>query len=90
MFKTGKIYMTKGINDTIADNEQFSKEVVQALQKYKSHNWGDLCEEDKQLNDEAIINGDRIVAAYKTSQGKIYIITEHDRSATTILFAEEY
>lgn len=61
MFKTGKVYMTRGINDTIADNEKFSKEVIQALQKYKAHNWGDLCEEDKQLNDEAVINGERIV-----------------------------
>ena len=90
MFKTGKVYMTRGINNTIADNEKFSKEVINALKKYKAHNWGDLCDEDKQLNEEAIINNDRIVAAYKTSQGKIYIITEHDRSATTILFAEEY
>ena len=50
-----------------------------------------MCEEDKQMNDEAIKSGnDRILAAYETSKGNIYIITEHDRSATTILFADEY
>lgn len=43
------------------------------------------------MNDEAIKNGnDRVLAAYETSQGKIYIITEYDRSYTTILFSHEY
>ena len=43
------------------------------------------------MNDNALRNGnDRILAAYDTSEGKVYIITEHDRSATTILFADEY
>lgn len=50
-----------------------------------------MCEEDKQMNDEAVRSGNnRILASYETSKGKIYIITEHDRSATTILFANEY
>lgn len=47
-------------------------------------------EEDKQMNDDALSTGNRIFAAYHTCKGKIYIITEWDRSATTILFADEY
>ena len=59
--------------------------------RYKNQDWGNLCEEDKKLNDEAIKTGNgRILAAYETSKGKIYIITESDISATTILFSEEY
>ena len=43
------------------------------------------------MNDEAVRSGNnRILASYETSKGKIYIITEYDRSATTILFADEY
>lgn len=87
----GKTVWTRGINNTIADNAKFAKEVTKAMQRYKNHDWGDLGEEDKTLNDEALTGGnDRILAAYNTSEGKIYIITEWDRSVTTILFAEEY
>ena len=43
------------------------------------------------MNNNAVKTDDgRIFAAYDTSEGKVYIITEHDRSATTILFAYEY
>jgi hypothetical protein len=54
---------------------------------------GDLCKGDKEANDEALIEGqeDRILSAYHGSNGtKFYIITEYDRSATTILLPEEY
>lgn len=48
-------------------------------------------EEDKKKNDKAIASGeDRILASYKTSEGQIFIITEWDRSYTTIMFADEY
>lgn len=43
-----------------------------------------------EANDIALTNGERILGAYNTSQGKVYIITECDRSTTTILFADEY
>jgi hypothetical protein len=45
---------------------------------------------DKELNDLAVKTGERILEAYETSKGKIWIITEWDRSATTILFPNEY
>ena len=50
-----------------------------------------MYDEGKETNDNALRNGnDRILAAYNTSEGKIYIITEHDLSYTTILFTHEY
>jgi hypothetical protein len=83
--------MTRNINDTIADNEAFSKEILTALRRYVACDWGDLCKEDKGLNNSAVKSGnDRILAAYSTSEGKVYIITEYNREYTTILFAEEY
>lgn len=51
---------------------------------------GDTCEEDVRSNNEAVKNGERILAAYMYGDTKIWIITEWDRSATTILFPEEY
>jgi len=53
--------------------------------------WGDLSAEDKQLNDEAVQDGSRILSAYTTAKGaKVWVITEPDRSATTILLPDEY
>lgn len=87
----GKTVWTRGINEKVSDSAKFSKEVLNAMKRYKNHDWGDLDAEDKQMNDDAIKYGnDRILAAYNTSEGEIYIITEWDRSVTTILFADEY
>ena len=83
-----QLLMTRGINDTIAENEDFAIFIMDALSKYHQHNWGDTCKEDKQLNDSG---DDRIVAKYNNNKyGDIFIITEYDRSATTILFTHEY
>ena len=61
------------------------------LNRHLSGDWGDLCEEDKSLNDEAINNGSRVLSAYTLSTGvKIWVITEADRSATTLLLPSEY
>lgn len=89
--KLGQTVMTRGIASEIERNSEFAKEITQAFSKYLKCDWGDLCADDKQLNDEALKNNDdRILAAYNTSEGKVYIITEWDRSVTTILFADEY
>jgi hypothetical protein len=47
--------------------------------------------QDRQLNENALKDGDRLFSAYRTAKGKkLYLITEADRSATTILLPEEY
>ena len=90
-FNLGILTMTRTVNDTIADSEQFAIEIMAVLRRYTSCDWSDMCREDRTLNDSAVKSGlDRIVAAYGTSEGKIYIITEWNRSYTTIMFAEEY
>ena len=63
------------------------------LNRHVSGDWGELCEEDKELNDQALHDGNRILSAYETSAGytrKIWVITEADRSVTTLLLPEEY
>ena len=53
--------------------------------------WGELDEEDKTANDEALKTGERLLSAYKSATGtKFWIITEADRSVTTILMPEDY
>jgi hypothetical protein len=87
----GSVVMTRRINDKIASSTRFAKEIITALKRYAICDWGDLIDCDIQLNDNAVKKGqDKILAAYKTSQGKVYMITEWDGSVTTLLFADEY
>ena len=89
-FKTGNLYQTRGIAAATEERPHFFNEIINAYERYIKGEWGDLCEEDKQANEEALKYGDRLLAKYKTSIDDIYIITEADRSATTILFCDEY
>jgi hypothetical protein len=68
-----------------------SEEIQKALQRHVSGDWGELDEEDKKANDEALQSGERLLSAYKSATGtKFWIITEADRSVTTILLPEDY
>ena len=88
---TGKLVVTRGIASKIQSNEQFAKQVVYFHGLYLRKDWGDISEDDKEMND---INADSgigsIMGAYETCEGRIWIMTEHDRSVTTILFPDEY
>lgn len=88
--KLGRLLMTSGVANAMNDNN-FTLEVNKALTRYRNRDWGEIDTEDAQMNDLALINeDDRILAKYKTAKGDIYITTECDRSATTIMFIEEY
>ena len=90
MFDTGKIVTTIGIKEATKDDENYANEIFNYFVRYLNGDWGNLCQEDIDANNEAILNGNRVLAAYNSTKGKIYIITEHDRSYTTLLFANEY
>ena len=61
------------------------------LRRHHCGDWGDLCDEDKQANEDALELGLRILSHYKLGgDRRIYIITEADRSSTCILLPEEY
>lgn len=86
----GTLVATRGIADEMENNPAFAREISAAFGRYLRQDWGDLCQEDAELNDQSIKIGERILAAYPTSKGKVWIITEWDRSVTTILFPSEY
>ena len=85
----GKVMMTAGIAAHM-DEANFHKEVMDSLDLNANGDWGCLSEEDKLVNDNALNNNERILSAYDTCHGRIWIITEWDRSVTTILFPSEY
>lgn len=88
-FSLGKVVMTQGIA-AFMDEKEFYLKVMESLNRYVSGDWGCVDDEDKEENDHALESGDRILSAYETGHGKIWIITEWDRSVTTVLFPSEY
>ena len=73
--------------------------MVACLQQHVCGNWGELCDEDRQANIEAVANGLRILSVHPLDPSKallkgksnvLWIITEADRSVTTFLLPEEY
>ena len=65
-------------------------DVVGLLHRHRSGDWGDLSEYDARTNDHAVASGGRVLSAYDTAGGRLWIITEADRSATTVLLPSEY
>lgn len=99
MFKLGETVMTREISNAIDRSDEFLVFVAESFKRYVMKDWGDLCKEDKELNDAAIKNEDsRILASYRIPENidldlpddRIWIITEWDRSYTTVLFPYEY
>ena len=96
LFETGAVLMTPGIKDIMSKGDDEEKIVRRCLERHCQGDWGDLCEDDRVMNDESLEaekNGgwtDSLFSSYDTDIGKIYVITECDRSVTTILLSEEY
>lgn len=65
-------------------------DILEYLERHLNGDWGDLCEEDKAENNFSLEHGFRLLSAYDTPLGKLWIITEADRSVTTFLLPEEY
>ena len=92
-FPLGQNVATPG---AIAAMEESGQTPSFFLERHAQGDWGEVCPEDGQLNDEALKDGSRILSAYRTLKGvKIWIITEATdddghRTATTILLPEDY
>jgi hypothetical protein len=85
-FKYGKLVVTAGATAALAQ-----RDIAGAFVKHIFGNWGDVCAEDAAANDQAMVDGSRIVSVYHSAAGlKFYMITEADRSVTTVLLPEEY
>lgn len=89
-FQLGQTVMTAGVSDFCAENNISGVQVSMLLMRHQSGDWGDVCKEDWKTNDRALKNGDRILSSYKLGNENVWVITEWDRSVTTILFPSEY
>ena len=85
-FSLGAIVATPNAMDEIS-----SDDIERGLARHLSGDWGEVCPEDWKLNDDALKVGNRLLSAYTAANGvKFWIITEWDRSSTTILLPEDY
>jgi hypothetical protein len=88
LFDLGQTVMTIGAREALAESNELPNEF---LAKHQSGEWGLVCEDDRRENEFSVREGFRILSAYKTDLGeKIYVITEADRSVTTILLPSDY
>jgi hypothetical protein len=60
------------------------------LARHATGDWGELCAFDRRQNEIALRDGYRVLSSYEVLAGRVWIITEADRSVTTILLPEEY
>lgn len=88
--KIGNLYATKSIDLLMQESSHFRDDINTALNKYIHNDWGETCPEDVKANNEALKHGGRIIAAYETYKGRVWMITDEYRSSTTILFPSEY
>jgi hypothetical protein len=87
-FSLGRLLSTPG---ALAALEEAGQNPLEFIQRHQSGDWGTVCPDDAAENELSVAEGYRILSAYTLKTGaKIWIITEADRSATTILLPDEY
>lgn len=91
LFSLGQLVFTNGVYEMTQNNPLLTREISHCIVRHGRGDWGEVHEEDKVSNNLALTKGTRLLSAYTLSnQKEIWIITEWDRSLTTVLFPEEY
>lgn len=100
-FPLGRCVMTAGIAGELEASEKEEpgsrdknitlQDVSSFIVRHALGDWGDLCPEDLEANERALEHGSRLFSSYETeNKSTVWVITEWDRSATTVLFPSEY
>lgn len=87
LFALGETYITVGALQTCAS---YPMPPIVLLIRHVTGDWRELGEGDRKRNEEAILTGTRVFSAYQLGEDRFFVITEADRSKTTILLAHEY
>lgn len=86
----GHVVATRAIAARMEADEDFAHGIVVAIVRHRTGDSGELDAEDRKMNDWARVNGERVLSAYTVEGERVWIITEWDRSVTTILHPEDY
>ncbi len=84
-FTLGQVVITPGAQKGLRPED-----MLQSVARHAHGDWGNLCDEDRRQNEEALNRGGRLFSTYHSDGKKFWIITEADRSVTTVLLPEEY
>lgn len=87
-FPLGQLVSTPGALSAI---EEAGQSPLDFVSRHASGDWGEVDADDKRANDQALIDGERLLSAYRTKRGeRLWVITEADRNSTCILLPSEY
>ena len=93
-FDNAKIFYTSAVVEKSTDDNKFRQEVEKCVRRFNAADWGEVSEFDGERNYEAVKNGDMVLGAYDTFQGRIWIIAEssnaYEYDKITVLFSNEY
>ena len=82
----GRIVTTPAALSTVSQPD-----IVAALRRHAAGDWGDVTPDDRAANDEALKSGERILSVYQSATGTTFwVLTEADRSVTTVLLPDDY
>ena len=85
-FRIGHIVATPNALSQLTQDD-----ILLGIQRHQAGDWGDVDSHDREANNRALIEGTRLLSVYHASNGvTFWIITEADRSATTVLLPEDY
>lgn len=84
-FPLGEIVITPNALNTLSQAE-----IDDGLCRHANADWGNVCPEDAEQNNQALKRGSRVLSAFGEGQKRFWIITEADRSVTTILLPLDY
>jgi hypothetical protein len=88
-FLPGRVVLTPGATEAFKDNPE--ADLLDYLIRHLTGDWGEIDDHDRNANEEALRNGNRLLSAYTLPEGRtLWFLTEADRSATTALTPEEY
>ena len=86
LFRLGRMVATRNALARLTQAD-----ILDAIKRHQAGDWGELDEHDRQANDRALKDGTRLLSVYHCANGiRFWVITEADRSATTLLMPEDY
>lgn len=92
VIELGNVVMTSGVNNLVNEEKITMQDIVKCVARHSNCDFGELNSDDVELQNYNIENNieDRVMSIYKINEIKLWIITEWDRSYTTILLPDEY